>query len=235
MIKYQANNFLMGLAVLGLMACTSAETNEVSTSEIRIKAPPTTPQLAEGTDTAILAGGCFWCIEKDFEDLDGVVSVVSGYTGGETINPTYKQVTFAETGHYEAVKVTYKTDALSYNDILTHFWHHIDPTDPYGQFCDKGSSYRTAIFARDDQIETAQKSKSEIENTKPFKADIVTPVLKAAEFFDAEEYHQDFYKKNPAHYNRYRKGCRRDARVNALWGGGDAGSVTDTAGYGSGK
>ncbi len=228
-----AKYLLMGIITLGLTACTSAETSEVNTSDIRIKTPPATLDLASGTDTAILAGGCFWCIEKDFEDLDGVVSVVSGYTGGETINPTYKQVTFAETGHYEAVKVTYKTDVLSYNDVLTHFWHHIDPTDPYGQFCDKGSSYRTAIFARPDQIEAAQNSKAQIEKTKPFKADIVTPVLKAAEFFDAEEYHQDFYKKNPAHYNRYRKGCRRDAIVQSLWGG--VKTVSETAGYGSGK
>jgi len=139
-------------------------------------------------------------------------------TGGVTIDPTYKEVTYADTGHFEVIEVTYDPTILSYNDLLDYFWVHVDPTDPHGQFCDKGSSYRTAIFARPDQIDAARKSKTDIIRTKPFSADIVTPVLEAATFYRAEEYHQDYYKKNPDHYNRYRTGCRRDARIRQLWG-----------------
>jgi len=220
--------------IFALAACSVAETSTVTTSPIKVKSPPQTVSVASGqAETAIFAGGCFWCIEKDFETLPGVLDVVSGYTGGETINPTYKQVTYAETGHFEAVKVTYDPTQLAYDDVLTHFWHHIDPTDPYGQFCDKGSSYRTAIFVRPDQVKAAQASKANVERTKPFAGKIVTPVLAAGTFYDAEDYHQDYYKKNPNHYNRYRKGCGRDARVNALWGGRKADKVSTS--YGSRK
>lgn len=171
-----------------------------------------------GTESAIFAGGCFWCIESDFEKLDGVVSVVSGYTGGETTDPNYQQVSYTETGHYEAVEVVYESNKLSYDEILTYFWTHIDPTDPHGQFCDKGSSYRTAIFTTPEQFALAKASKENIISTKPFVGDIVTPILPAQTFYKAEEYHQDYYKKNPVRYNAYRRGCRRDARVKQLWG-----------------
>ena len=210
------------ILLFSLAACSSAESSEQTSTIIQQAqtAPVATPTKVSPvkTDTAIFAGGCFWCIESDFEKVPGVISVVSGYTGGETLNPTYKQVTYAETGHFEAVKVTYDANAVSYDYLLNYFWHHIDPTDPNGQFCDKGSSYRTAIFARPDQVDAAIASKSHVEQSKPFKADIVTPVLSAATFYDAEEYHQDYYKKNPAHYNRYRVGCGRDRRVQQLWG-----------------
>lgn len=204
------------IAITGLLilsACAQAQNSKVDD-----KAPATEVTLSGKTDTAIFAGGCFWCIESDYEKLPGVIEAVAGYAGGVTIDPTYKEVTYADTGHFEVIEVTYDPTILSYNDLLDYFWVHVDPTDPHGQFCDKGSSYRTAIFARPDQIDAARKSKTDIIRTKPFSADIVTPVLEAATFYRAEEYHQDYYKKNPDHYNRYRTGCRRDARIRQLWG-----------------
>ena len=225
---------LIFVSALSLAACSAAQSTNASEADATPK-PQTVKFTPSGqTDTAIFAGGCFWCIESDFEKLPGVLDVVSGYTGGETINPTYKQVTYAETGHFEAVEVTFDPAHVSYNELLTYFWHHIDPTDPYGQFCDKGSSYRTAIFARPDQVDVATASKAEIEATKPFKAEIVTPVLTAQAFYLAEDYHQDYYKKNPAHYNRYRRGCGRDARVKALWHSAPKSANADKS-YGSGK
>jgi len=170
------------------------------------------------TDTAIFAGGCFWCVESDFEKLNGVIDVISGYTGGTTDNPTYKQVSYTETGHYEAGKVIFDPTKISYSELLEYYWVHIDPTDAYGQFCDKGSSYRSAIFARPDQLDAAKKSKSIIEANKPFVEPIVTPILIAQTFYDAEDYHQDYYKKNPLRYKLYRSGCGRDGRVKELWG-----------------
>ena len=170
------------------------------------------------TDTAIFAGGCFWCVESDFEKLNGVIDVISGYTGGTTDKPTYKQVSYTETGHYEAGKVIFDPTKISYSELLEYYWVHIDPTDAYGQFCDKGSSYRSAIFARPDQLDAAKKSKSIIEANKPFVEPIVTPILIAQTFYDAEDYHQDYYKKNPLRYKLYRSGCGRDGRVKELWG-----------------
>jgi len=148
----------------------------------------------------------------------GVYEAVSGYTGGHTKNPTYKEVTYKETGHYEAVKVIFDPDQISYNELLEYFWVHVDPTDPNGQFCDKGSSYRTAIFARSDQLKSATMSKTNIEQTKPFSADIVTPILDVSTFYVAEDYHQDYYKENPIRYSYYRNGCRRDQTLQSLWG-----------------
>ncbi len=197
--------------IILMAACSSAQSADNSDL--------TEPTVqAKTTDTAIFAGGCFWCVESDFEKLPGVISAVSGYTGGLTDNPTYKQVSYTETGHYEAVKITFDPTQVSYDQLLDHFWVNVDPTDPDGQFCDKGSSYRTAIFARDDQKEAALASKADIENTKPFDGAIVTPVLSAATFYDAEDYHQDYYKKNPLKYKYYRTGCRRDKRLKQLWG-----------------
>lgn len=178
------------------------------------------PNLSEASkiDTAVFAGGCFWCIEADFEKLPGVIEAVSGYTGGHLDNPSYKQVVREDTGHYEAVKVLFDPSKVTYPELVSYFWHHVDPTDPNGQFCDKGDSYRSAIFARPDQISLARDSKTDVELTKPFTDNIVTPILPAATFYDAEDYHQDYYKKKPRRYNYYRKGCGRDARVKELWG-----------------
>ncbi len=202
-------------AAVLLAACAEAQTETSTPQTETVKASVSNP---ENLDTAVFAGGCFWCTESDFEKLPGVIEAVSGYSGGHTVNPTYKEVTYKETGHYEVVKVTFDKSVVSYDDLLAHFWVNIDPTDPRGQFCDKGSSYRSAIFARPDQIEAARTSKQSVIETKPFRADIVTPVLEASVFYVAEDYHQDFYKKEPAHYNRYRQGCGRDKRLQKLWG-----------------
>jgi len=169
--------------------------------------------------TAIFAGGCFWCIESDFEKLDGVDSVVSGYTGGEADTADYKTVSYTETGHYEAVEVRYDPTKVGYSELVEYFWRHIDPTDPDGQFCDKGSSYRSAIFYNgDEERNIVQASLAALNKSKPFEADIVTAVYAAKPFYLAEDYHQDYYKKNPVRYKIYRTGCGRDRRVKKLWG-----------------
>ncbi len=173
---------------------------------------------SEQTETAILAGGCFWCVESDFEKLEGVTEAISGYTGGHTDNPTYKQVSKGGTGHIEAVKVVYDPAIISYAQILDYFWKHIDPTRDDGQFCDTGSPYRPAIFYTEEQSSLAKVSKENIVNTKPFKAPIKTELIKASTFFPAELYHQDYYKKNPLRYRYYRHGCGRDKRIEQLWG-----------------
>lgn len=174
-----------------------------------------TPRL----ETAILAGGCFWCIEADYEKLDGVVEVISGYTGGHVENPTYKQVSAGRTGHIESVKVTYDADKISYAEILNFFWHHIDPTRDDGQFCDRGSQYRPAIFYETvNQKEQAIASREKIEQTKPFAEPLKVELIQASTFYPAEEYHQDYYQKNPLRYHFYRYNCGRDARVEQLWG-----------------
>ncbi len=218
-------------SLIFLAACAEAQVSEMAsdvnpevTSEVerdiaKTEHPDAPEQTAaQRTDSAIFAGGCFWCVEADFEKLPGVIEAVSGYTGGHTENPTYKEVTHKKTGHYEAVKVTYNPSKVSYGELVDYFWVHVDPTDPYGQFCDKGDSYRSAIFARPDQLAAANQSKSHVINVKPFQADIVTPVLPVSEFYDAERYHQDYYKKNKFRYKLYRNGCGRDKRIKSLWG-----------------
>lgn len=172
--------------------------------------------LSEGTATAVFAMGCFWCAEADFEKLDGVLSVVSGYTGGDLEDPTYEQVTFGETGHYEAVLVTYDTAKVTYDDLLATFWINIDPFDASGQFCDKGTSYRAAIFPR-SEAETAAANKSKERRTRELQEEPVTKILPRATFYRAEEYHQDYYKKNPIRYRFYRSRCGRDARLQEVW------------------
>lgn len=180
-------------------------------------------------ETAVLAGGCFWCIESDFESVPGVVDVVSGYTGGTTANPTYKKISKGGTGHYEAVKISYDPDRVSYAELLHMFFRSIDPTDAGGQFCDRGDSYRTAIF-----VDGADENAAAVAAIASAKAalgrNIVTPILPAARFYNAEAYHQDYYKskkivitrrgpKTKAEaYKFYRDACGRDARVQALWG-----------------
>lgn len=171
------------------------------------------------TETAILAGGCFWCIESDYEKLKGVVDVVSGYIGGHVKNPTYEQVSNGGSGHIEAVKITYKADIISYDQILTYFWKHVDPTRNDGQFCDTGPQYRPAIFHQNpQQKEIAITSTEKINNIKPFKEPLKVELIKASQFYLAEQYHQDYYKKNPIRYRFYRYNCGRDKRVEQLWG-----------------
>lgn len=168
---------------------------------------------------ATFAGGCFWCMEGPFDKLPGVISTTSGYTGGNVKNPTYEQVSTGRTGHAEAVQVVYDPKLVSYDKLLDVFWHNIDPIQRDGQFCDHGSQYRTAIFYHDEeQRRLAVASRAALAKDKPFKGDIVTQIVKAEEFYPAEEYHQDYYKKNPTRYKFYRAGCGRDARLKELWG-----------------
>jgi len=234
--------FILGTGLAFAACAPSSSAPGISAASAQDSAVKTASVKPENLKTALFAGGCFWCIESDFEKLSGVVDVVSGYTGGRTDNPDYKTVSYTETGHYEAVKVTYDSSVIDYNGLLDYFWRHIDPTDPNGQFCDKGSSYRTAVFANEEQIATARKSKNDIAVSKPFDGPIVTEILPASTFFLAEEYHQDYYKKNPVHYRAYRTGCRRDARVKQLWGAEKASGYVsgdkkakETKTYGSGK
>lgn len=171
------------------------------------------------TKTAVFAGGCFWCIESDFEKLDGVIGAESGYTGGSAETADYKTVSYTETGHFEAVEVEYDPKKVSYSELVEYFWKHIDPTDPRGQFCDKGSSYRAGIFyGDDDEKSIVEKSLANLIANKPFDDDIVTTITQAKPFYSAEGYHQDYYKKNPIRYRVYRTGCGRDRRIAQLWG-----------------
>jgi len=177
-----------------------------------------TPEPNASLATAVFAGGCFWCIESDFEKLDGVSEAVSGYTGGEASTADYKTVSYTETGHYEAVEVYYDPDKVSYSELVEFFWRHIDPTNPRGQFCDSGSSYRSAIFYGNAQEKAiVEKSLTNLKKNKPFEGEIVTTIAAAKPFYLAEDYHQDYYKKNPFRYKLYRSGCGRDARVAKLW------------------
>ncbi|MBI2059959.1 MAG: peptide-methionine (S)-S-oxide reductase MsrA [Nitrospirae bacterium] len=158
-------------------------------------------------------------MESDFEKLPGVVSVESGYTGGHVIRPGYKQVSGGGTGHYEAVRILYDPAKLSFAQILDHFWMNIDPTNASGQFCDHGDQYRSAIFyLNDTQQSVAEGSKHKLESVKPFNGPVVTEILPAGIFYPAEDYHQDYYKKNPIRYRYYRSGCGRDRRLQEVWG-----------------
>ena len=169
-------------------------------------------------DKAILAGGCFWCMEADFEKLEGVTDVVSGFTGGTLKDPTYNG---NHAGHFEAVEVTYDPDKISYKELLAYYWVNIDPFDDAGQFCDKGPSYRTAIFvASETERAIAEQSMKEIADQFPAK-EVVTPILEASTFYPikgSESYHQDYYKKNPVRYKFYRWNCGRDQRLKEIWG-----------------
>jgi peptide-methionine (S)-S-oxide reductase len=179
---------------------------------------------AKRLSTAVFAGGCFWCVEADFDKVDGVVSTVSGYTGGTVVNPTYKQVSHEKTGHYEAVKVTYDPDKVSYDALVDYYFHHIDPTDATGQFCDKGDSYRSAVFvANGDQREVVEAEIDMINTSGVLGTPVVTQILDASTFWPAEDYHQDYYKKNPLKYRYYRTACGRDARVKNVWAGASSG------------
>ncbi len=171
------------------------------------------------TARAVFAGGCFWCVESDFDKLPGVLSTTSGYTGGKTVNPSYEQVSGKGTGHAEAVEIVFDPAKVSYEKLVEHFWRTIDPTTRDRQFCDAGSPYRTAIFAQDAaQLKAAMASRQALEKTKPFKEPVVTEVVQGGPFYPAEAYHQDYYKKNPVRYNYYRSSCGRDARLKQLWG-----------------
>ncbi|HZI08242.1 MAG TPA: peptide-methionine (S)-S-oxide reductase MsrA [Archangium sp.] len=177
------------------------------------------PKKEGALATATFAGGCFWCMEPPFDKLPGVVSTTSGYIGGTKENPTYKEVSAGGTGHAEAVQVVYDPGKVSYAQLLEVFWHNVDPLTANGQFCDKGNQYRSAIFFHDaEQQRLAEESKRQLEASGRFKQPIVTQLVPATAFYPAEEYHQDYYKKNPLRYRYYRHGCGRDARLEAVWG-----------------
>jgi peptide-methionine (S)-S-oxide reductase len=166
---------------------------------------------------AIFAGGCFWCMEPPFDAIPGVISTVSGYTGGHTENPTYKEVSNGKTGHLEAVQVTYDPTKVSYDKLLEVFWHNIDPFDNDGQFCDKGEQYKSVIFYQDEQQkQLAEASKLEIKK-RLLDKDVVTAIKPAGKFYPAEEYHQDYYLKSPTAYKFYRFTCGRDHRLGKIW------------------
>ncbi|MCX7884482.1 MAG: peptide-methionine (S)-S-oxide reductase MsrA [Caloramator sp.] len=170
-------------------------------------------------ETAIFAGGCFWCMVSPFDILDGVIKVESGYTGGYLENPTYKDVKSQTSGHYEAIRIIYDPDIITYKKLLDAYWRQIDPTDDGGQFHDRGPSYRTAIFyTTESQRVEAEDSKKELENSKRFEKPIVTQILPAKTFYLAEEYHQDFYKKNPEEYKKDRGISGRDEFIKKYWG-----------------
>ncbi len=174
---------------------------------------------AEALARATFAGGCFWCVEADFDKIDGVVSTTSGYIGGRTPHPTYAQVSAGTTGHTEAVEITFDPRRVSYERLLEVFWVNVDPTVGDRQFCDIGPQYRAAIFVHDEaQRRAAEASKAKVARDKPFREPIVTPVEAATTFYPAEDYHQDYYRKNPIRYRYYRSGCGRDARLKELWG-----------------
>lgn len=204
---------ILSFAILVAMgaACTRADSQESKTA-------PAETSAAE-LESAIFAGGCFWCMEPPFEKLDGVVSVTSGYTGGEEKAPSYQEVSSGRTGHVEAVEVKYDPERISYEYLLEVFWRQINPTDDGGQFADRGKQYRTAIFVNGAaQRKAAEASKARLAKSGVFDEPLVTPIRAAGDFYPAEEYHQDYYKKNPSHYKRYRRGSGREGFLEATWG-----------------
>jgi peptide-methionine (S)-S-oxide reductase len=204
----------MRVLVLGLTAALAAcgSNYQPEVPKAQAATSPNGP-----TETAVFAGGCFWCTEADFEKVPGVVAAVSGYTGGTTSEPTYKQVTAGGTGHYEAVQVTYDPSRVTYAQLAEYYFRTVDPTDPNGQFCDRGESYRTAIFVAGPEQRKAAEAALEGAQ-KALWSEIVTPVLPASRFWEAEGYHQDYYKKNSLKYSYYRTRCGRDARLAEVWG-----------------
>jgi len=185
---------------------------------------PSLPHAAETgglgrLETAIFAGGCFWCMQPPFDILKGVASTTAGYTGGGKANPTYEEVSAGGTGHAEAVRILFDPKVISYSRLLEVFWHNIDPATPDRQFCDTGNQYRSAIFyVGETQKRLAQQSKQALEKEKPFKEPVFTEIKAAGAFYPAEEYHQNYYKKNPLRYKIYRYNCGRDKRLRELWG-----------------
>ena len=224
----------MILVCAGVAAVEAATTAGTRTAPAMKPAAPAAanPAAPPALQKATFAGGCFWCMETAFEGLPGVQSVISGYTGGREKNPSYEQVSSKRTGHSEAVQITFDPREVTYAQLLDLFWHNVDPTDPGGQFCDRGPEYRSEIYYHDAaQKQLAEESKRRIETTpQRFKKRIVTRIVAATDFWPAEEYHQDFYRKNPVRYHEYRSGCGRDRRLVQLWGQpGRQGEAKETA------
>ncbi|MES1938599.1 peptide methionine sulfoxide reductase (S-isomer-specific) [Salinisphaera sp. T5B8] len=206
--------YLLVLASLALFFSASAGANEAPAPDAPFK-----PDVGANQGVAIFAGGCFWCVEEAFDQVEGVVSTTSGYTGGHLADPSYRDVTAETSGHAEAVKVVYKTDEVDYATLLDTFWHNIDPTDDGGQFCDRGDSYRSEIFyVNDAQKKAAEQSKRALQDDPDAPSPIVTEIVAATTFYPAEDYHQNYYNKNPLRYKFYRSSCRRDAVLEKRWG-----------------
>ncbi len=200
------------LALVALMGHTLGAKSSDANAQVKV---PNDDNL----QVATFAGGCFWCTESDFEKIEGVVEVISGYTGGEEKDPTYEAVSMGRTGHYEAVQVYFDPERITYEALLDVFWRHVDPTDPGGQFVDRGKQYRTAIFYHDDaQRDAAEASKQRLAGMAVFDKALVTPILPLSDFYAAEAYHQDFYKKSPQRYYSYRRGSGRDQFIQSVWG-----------------
>lgn len=203
------------LLVLGV-ALTSAS-GMVASAGTQVSAPAAIPDPTPAI--AIFAGGCFWCMEPPFDELPGVISTTSGYVGGRVVNPSYEQVSSGTTGHAEAVEIRYDPARVSYAKLLEVFWRNVDPLTANAQFCDGGEQYRSAIFYRDaEQRRLAEESKAAIEKKQRFSSPIVTQIVPASTFYPAEDYHQDYYKKNPVRYKFYRTSCGRDRRLKEVWG-----------------
>lgn len=196
-------------SLVGLAAACFAFWKQASANAVQLK-----PTQAD----AVFAGGCFWCVEADFEKVPGVFEAISGYTGGHVNNPSYKQVSKENTGHYEAVRVIYDPAVVTYKELVEYFWRHVDPTDVGGQFCDRGDSYRTAIFVEtDEERMIAEASKAAIDDAGVLPGPIVTPVITQTIFWPAEDYHQNYYKTHSIRYSGYRFNCGRDARIRKVW------------------
>lgn len=212
----------MKRVALTLFACVGLAllfTMNMGQPEAQTKAPASAQKKVSAKAVGIFAGGCFWCVEHAFDDVKGVISTTSGYIGGRTKSPTYKQVSRGGTGHAEAVRVVYDPKKVSYRRLLKVFWRNIDPLTANAQFCDHGSQYRAAIFyLNPQQKKLAVSSKARIANSGRFQSPIVTEIVMAGRFYDAETYHQDYHHKNPIRYNYYRYGCGRDRRLKELWG-----------------
>jgi len=218
---------VLGLMMASVVGCKSTAEGGEGAPKGPAPAPGSVMPLSDSTEAppppaglavATFAGGCFWCMEPPFEKVDGVQAVYSGYTGGPERNPTYKQVSHGGTGHTESVRVIYDPKVVSYDKLLDTFWHSMDPTDAGGQFVDRGSQYRPAIFVHDEaQRAAAEKSKAALQASGRFSAPIIVPIVDAGPFWLAEDYHQDFYKKSPDHYHGYRAGSGRDQFLKKVW------------------
>ena len=208
-MSYKTTLIFMSLILcLGVFETTQADENKLI--------PDSQNQIA------IFAGGCFWCVESDFDKVPGVIETTSGFDGGRVTNPTYEQVSAGGTGYAESVRITYDPAKVSYQQLLDYFWHHIDPTTANAQFCDHGTQYRTAIFyLNEEQHQLAVQSKAVLEKNKPFKGPIMTQIVASTEFYPAEPYHQNFHETHTLKYKFYRYSCGRDQRVKELWGNSD--------------
>lgn len=202
---------ISGIMIMSLFGCNKKDVSAKAEGE-KIESPA-------AVEIATFAGGCFWCMEAPFEKIDGVLDVISGYTGGHMENPTYEAVSSGRSGHLEAIQITYDPAKISYDALLDIFWRQIDPTDGGGSFVDRGSQYRSAVFYHNDaQKQTAEKSKEGVANSGRYNSPIATEIIKYERFFPAEEYHQDYYKKNPIRYKYYRHGSGRDQYLKKIWG-----------------